>query len=620
MKIAWKWILIGALLAAAAIWPWAVAPQLLKLPPNYSYAADIISTDNFYDEEKGDFIGPQRSVTKFSYEIVDKQQGNLIVKNVFDVRKITGEKIFAVERLYGIDRKTGKHIAGFGDKNRDGYLFAPKNLEKGQPFTYWHINYDGPATMIFAGEEEINGLRVYRYETRYEGVKIDQTANLGSLPGVGKTRGVELEPYLQLWIEPVSGHLVKYKDDTVAYYYDLKTGVRQNPWNHFSNSYTLESVLHQVEIAKQEKLNFIVIDFAVPVLLALAAVIVLTFCYRKNKAVAFLSLGLVAVALVVGIGMWLVPKFSAYPAYTGSVEKIRIGVELGLLPAPVRIAEHNGYFKEQGIDLAITDFSSGRAALSAMLTEGNLDMATVAQTPIVLNSFDRNDYQIIAGMVSSSNDVKILARKDRNINTPADLKGKKVGMTRGSTGHYFLSLFLAQHSLSLDDIVTVDIAATALPEAINEGTVDAIATWEPNLYRASQLLGDNALILESRGTYREDFYFAVFKDWAKSNPELLERFLRAIDSAETFIAEHSKESQEIVAERLQIDPLFIASVWDDFSYGLFLDQAILLTFEQQARWMIANKLTDKSTLPNYLDFIYFDALEAVKPEAVTIIH
>jgi hypothetical protein len=278
-------IIVFLLLVAIPFWLWVVVPQLTKLSNNFSYEAVIVSLDNFYDETQQKYSGEARSITKFSYEVTEQKQGNLIVKNVFDVRKVTGEKIFVVERLYGIDPKTGKHVAGFGDKTRDGYLFAPHNLKYGEPFTYWHINYDGPAHMTFAGEENLFGLPVYRYETRYEGVKIDQTTNLSFLPEVGVTRGVILEPYLQLWIEPISGRLIKYKDDTIAYYYDLKTDERLNPWNHFENRYDPESVIEQVEIARKENFNIKIIKFCVPVLLILFSVIIILFQYHRNKTV-----------------------------------------------------------------------------------------------------------------------------------------------------------------------------------------------------------------------------------------------------------------------------------------------------------------------------------------------
>jgi hypothetical protein len=47
---------------------------------------------------------------------------------------------------------------------------------------------------------------------------------------------------------------------------------------------------------------------------------------------------------------------------------------------------------------------------------------------------------------------------------------------------------------------------------------------------------------------------------------------------------------------------------------------LLITLEDEARWAIKNNLTSATEVPNYLDYIYFDALDEVKPEAVGIIH
>lgn len=63
----------------------------------------------------------------------------------------------------------------------------------------------------------------------------------------------------------------------------------------------------------------------------------------------------------------------------------------------------------------------------------------------------------------------------------------------------------------------------------------------------------------------------------------------------------------------------VALHWDDFTFELSLNQSFLVNIEDEARWAIRNKLTDKTGVPNYLDYIYIDALESVKPDAVTVI-
>jgi len=267
------------LLISILLWFLWIIPRLEQLPSNFSYKVDVISFDNFYDEEKQTFLGPQISKTKFYYEPISQKNGVLMIRNVFDVYKMTDEKIFAVERLYGIDAKTGQHAKGYGDHNREGYLFAPKHLKK-QDYVYWHINYDEPATMRFQDEEKIQGLTVYRYACDYHA---DQTANLGFLPGVPKERGMNLDINLQQWIEPVSGHMIKYEDKTTAYYYDMKTKERMHPWNKFNNRYSTTGINEQVKIAKQERRKIIFYERVIPSLLAGIVLMLFVFPYFLKR-------------------------------------------------------------------------------------------------------------------------------------------------------------------------------------------------------------------------------------------------------------------------------------------------------------------------------------------------
>jgi len=61
------------------------------------------------------------------------------------------------------------------------------------------------------------------------------------------------------------------------------------------------------------------------------------------------------------------------------------------------------------------------------------------------------------------------------------------------------------------------------------------------------------------------------------------------------------------------------SILPEQEFTIILPQALIVAMEDQARWRIKNKLTEATQVLNYLDYIYFDALEEVKPEAVTII-
>jgi len=335
----------------------------------------------------------------------------------------------------------------------------------------------------------------------------------------------------------------------------------------------------------------------------------------KTKLI-FLLVFIIIAAFIGGYYYFVVPaKTSKIPS---ELAKATLGVEASLLPAAVWVAENKGYFEEEGLALTIKPFDSGRASFLAMLN-GEVDISTVAPTPIMFKSFARDDFSIFSTFVYSYEDVKVIARKDKGITEAADLVGKRVGTPAGTTGQFFVEAFMIRNGLLPGGVEVVDISPSGLPEALKNDQVDAIVIWEPHAYNAQKLLGDMAVQLPSSDVYKETFNFMVMKKFAQAHPEALVRFMKAIDQATDFIKNHKKEAQAIVAARLNLDKVVMTSLWDDFIFDISLDQSLIITLEDEARWAIKNKLTDKTQVPNYLNYIYFDALEKVKPGAIGII-
>ena len=84
--------------------------------------------------------------------------------------------------------------------------------------------------------------------------------------------------------------------------------------------------------------------------------------------------------------------------------------------------------------------------------------------------------------------------------------------------------------------------------------------------------------------------------------------------------EQKEMSKTIVVKRLGKKKQALDVFWNEYTYQLFLDQALILTLADEARWAIRNNLTNKTKVPNFMEFICLDALEAVNHRAVTIIH
>ncbi|OQY40461.1 hypothetical protein B6228_01635 [Candidatus Atribacteria bacterium 4572_76] len=334
------------------------------------------------------------------------------------------------------------------------------------------------------------------------------------------------------------------------------------------------------------------------------------------------SKGIITVIVIVllGISILYFTTWKQSQKYSGPVEKVSIGISAtSLLPSLVHIAKEKGYFLEEGIDMEIKGYPTGKKALEATL-KGEVDMCTVADMPVVSNSFKRNDFTVFGTILQDAEHTKCLARKDRNISTPQDLIGKKVATTIGTTAHYFMATFFIFNGLDLEDVEIVDLNPTEMVEAIVKGNVDAIFTWEPNIYHAEKDLGDNGVILPSDVGYLATFNLVSKNDFIENNQQLLKRILKALIKAEEFTKDNREESVDIIAARLKTDREIIDKLWGMYEFRVSLTQAFLITLEGEARWFIKNKLTSVTEIPNYLDYIYWDALEAVKPEAVGIIH
>jgi NitT/TauT family transport system substrate-binding protein len=332
------------------------------------------------------------------------------------------------------------------------------------------------------------------------------------------------------------------------------------------------------------------------------------------KTTTFTVIALVMVAAAGILGGCTAAEKPAEPP-----KQVSIGISAtSLLPALVHIADEKGYFLEQGLDVVIAGYPTGKAALTAAL-DGEVDVATVADTPIAFFGLERNDFSVFVTIVDSTQHAKALARKDRNITTPQDLIGKKVATTIGTTAHFFMATFFALNGIDASDVTVVDLRPGETVEAIMAGDVDAIFAWEPNVSRAAERLGDNALMLPSMVGYLSTFSLAAKNEFIESHPELLAGMIRALSEAEQFADRNRDESIDILASRLAADREAIDRLWDGYGFRLSLSQTLLTTLEDEARWAIRSGLSDRTEVPNYLGFIHLDALDEVRPEVISII-
>ncbi len=323
------------------------------------------------------------------------------------------------------------------------------------------------------------------------------------------------------------------------------------------------------------------------------------------------------VMAMIGAGIWSVRKSVRKPVMP--LEKATIATTLRSFSGyPVYAALEKGYFKNQGLDIDLQFHPHGKATLNAIV-EGKADFGTSSETPFMHAVLNGAKIYAIATTVTAEKHLAIVARKDRGILKADDLKGKTIGVTIGTNGEYFLDTVLLLHSISRNDIKVVHLEPEQMADVLMSGEADAIATWNPQMHKARKTLGDRGSIFYAGGLYSPLFVISARQDFVHNNPEIIEKFVRSLIESCEFIQDNPDESRRIAARHIGTDPSLLDELTATYHFKISLDQSFLMTLEDQSEWAIKNNLTDCTTVPNYLNFIYTDALKDAEPENMTII-
>jgi ABC-type nitrate/sulfonate/bicarbonate transport system substrate-binding protein len=330
---------------------------------------------------------------------------------------------------------------------------------------------------------------------------------------------------------------------------------------------------------------------------------------RKGFVASLLSIVVVCCVLLGGCE----PKKPADPP-----EKITIAITKSLSSVLLNIADAKGFFREEGLDVTLQVHASGKATLQSLL-DGKANLAAAADTPIMFATMKGAQLSVLATLNTSTRDEAIIANKDKGISVAADLKGVRVGVTLGTAGDYFLDSYLVLNGLSRQDVTIVNMKQEEMTEALMQGKVDAVSIWQPYVASFRKMMGERGIILHSDSAYTETYDIVSMRTSTRQRPETINRVLRALLKAQSFVAANPGESQKIMSEYTGVDGELLAGIWSDFQYDLSLRQSLLVTLEDQARWAIKNGLVERSEMPNFFEALYIDGLKSVKPDAVRII-
>lgn len=282
------------------------------------------------------------------------------------------------------------------------------------------------------------------------------------------------------------------------------------------------------------------------------------------------------------------------------------------------IADTQGFFIEQGLEIAFIPMESGPDAMRAVL-KGEVDMAGGTEFPFSQAILRNKDLKAITTVWHGEN-VYIAGRKDRGIHGPSDFRGKKIAVALGTQLDFFLERYLLYQGLTLDDVDILDTNLNLLLNTFLSGKVDGVVFAEPDLDKAKIKLGDIIgawAIQDEQPTYA---ILACTGGYVKSNPQIINKFLQALLKSERYYHRNPQKGRaQILDHPARKESPYGESLPTTLSYGLLLDKTFLVMLEGEARWRIKEENFENRETPNFLDHIHFKGLEKVKPRGISIV-
>lgn len=301
-----------------------------------------------------------------------------------------------------------------------------------------------------------------------------------------------------------------------------------------------------------------------------------------------------------------------------SFDEVTLSIARQPVVGLIYIAEDQGYFKDERLKIKYRDFTFGVDALKDMVS-GNSQLATVFESPVVDAAYREDPIKILTSLHQSSRFTYLLASSSGTIKNVADIKAKKIGLTRGTNAEFFLYSLLNSNAMTVIDITLVDIKEKDLLNALANRRVDAVIIWELPLFESKKVYQSKGYITISSPIYEEISLLVTRNDYLKSHPETINKFVRALVRAEDYYHREPEKSLVIIQSTLSNDsPESVANSLSVADLTLKLDHKLLRTLSWTSTWQkeVGAKV---SPAPNFYEYIYSSALLKAKPKGVTII-
>jgi aliphatic sulfonates family ABC transporter substrate-binding protein len=244
----------------------------------------------------------------------------------------------------------------------------------------------------------------------------------------------------------------------------------------------------------------------------------------------------------------------------------RLPITIGYQEKPdwlLFVARDLKLFEKAGLAPTFVKFVAGPPMIVAM-QNGSIDLASVGSEAFLIGLSQGVDWVIIGINPEGAYSQGLVARKDSNIKTPADLVGKRVGLFKETTAQFGLMMILRQHGIHPNQLTLLDMSPEEQLIALQNRKIDAAMAWEPWIQRMIHEASARIVTTEGNvGVYTNVDGYSVRRQWLREHRETALRFLRALLMANDVVQKDPGIAVRLWAGELGIKEAWAAAIYDD---------------------------------------------------------
>ena len=277
--------------------------------------------------------------------------------------------------------------------------------------------------------------------------------------------------------------------------------------------------------------------------------------------------------LQLSAGAGLLPILSRSAAAEPLTE-IRIGYQKnGVLVIARQRRTLEDHFAGQNIGIKWLEFSSGPPMLEAM-NVGSIHYGAVGDSPPIFAQAAGAAIVYAAGQ-PITNGQGILVPKDSPIRSLADLKGKRIGFTKGSSAHNVVLMALKKAGLTYGDITPVYLSPPDAGPAFAQGSIDAWSIWDP-YFAIGELKQNGRVLVNASEVGRTNSFYIANREFAQRNALILKQIIDVTSATARWAEDHRGDvAQSLSAVTgIPLDIQTIAANRSSFVVGPVTDEIV----------------------------------------------